>query len=266
MLETSEIFNLFYRLVELRSRDDIVRALIKCLNYDALGHPRIILSKCLTSANRAIRLYATRYLRQILLKTSHGSKSWIIDLLIGQVYDPNADVVDEAVTILDEACATPEYLHRLIAVFPALDHLGIAGRLLKSHVLAHEAGFQLSIAHDASFIHEMIAIWTSSHSSENASVAYANRMTFLPSFSAKDAGSNESSQNSLTILKRYSERHFLGDLAQTEGGAALLQDAVSLIYDRLCPAFDSNILVDPFLQADLWTIVSLFCKHKIRDM
>lgn len=50
LLERFKIFTAFYRVSELRSREDLVKLIIENIDYTQDGHPRILLSKALTSS------------------------------------------------------------------------------------------------------------------------------------------------------------------------------------------------------------------------
>jgi len=49
LLEKFHIFTAFYRLSELRSREDLIKGIVENLDYSMDGHARIVLSKALTS-------------------------------------------------------------------------------------------------------------------------------------------------------------------------------------------------------------------------
>eukprot|EP00158_Paraphelidium_tribonemae_P007702 Partr_v1_DN28334_c0_g1_i2_m78546 putative RPTOR independent companion of MTOR, complex 2 len=97
LLEKFKIIDSFYHLTELRSRDDLVKGIITCMNYRRDGHPRIILSKVMTSGYKHIRLFATAFLRKLVLTDSHQFSDWGVRLLITQLYDPAIEVCETAV-------------------------------------------------------------------------------------------------------------------------------------------------------------------------
>ena len=49
LLEKFKIFSSFYYMSELRSREDLIKRIIENIDYSVDGHPRIVLSKALTS-------------------------------------------------------------------------------------------------------------------------------------------------------------------------------------------------------------------------
>ena len=106
------------------------------------GHPRIVLSKALTSsykvwaslfagfianmASQHIRLYATRQLGEMILH-SPTANTWTLRLLLTQLYDPAMEVCELATQFLEEACESVDILQLVVAMQPTLDHLGAVG-------------------------------------------------------------------------------------------------------------------------------------------
>jgi hypothetical protein len=60
-------------------------------------------------------------------KEEYGHSEWAIQLLITQLYDPEVEVCETAVKILEEACNRMECLEYVVKCCPALDHLGEIG-------------------------------------------------------------------------------------------------------------------------------------------
>lgn len=52
---------------------------------------------------------------------------WAIRLLVTQLYDPEVEVCEVAVQILEEACYERVHLEYVVRCRPALDHLGEIG-------------------------------------------------------------------------------------------------------------------------------------------
>lgn len=50
LLERFKFFTAFYRVSELRSREDLIKLIIENIDYSQEGHSRILLSKALTSS------------------------------------------------------------------------------------------------------------------------------------------------------------------------------------------------------------------------
>ena len=58
---------------------------------------------------------------------SVNDAKWAIRLLITQLYDPEVEVCEVAVRILEEACNQTYHLEYVVKCRPALDHLGEIG-------------------------------------------------------------------------------------------------------------------------------------------
>jgi rapamycin-insensitive companion of mTOR len=115
------------------------------------GHPRIVLSKALTSSDvvssatsnapfirfihfpQRTRLYATNHLGD-LIRDSITPVAWTLRLLLTQIYDQAPEVCELAIQFLEEACDAMEVLQLVVEMQPTMDHLGEFGHplLLKS--------------------------------------------------------------------------------------------------------------------------------------
>jgi rapamycin-insensitive companion of mTOR len=126
MLAQHNIFTSFYHILDLRSREDLIRLIITELDYTHDSHPRIILSKALTTCGKEIRLFATEHLPKLVEAGGNVAK-WAITLLVTQLYDPSLDVCRLAVRICTGICARVELLEYLVQLRPMLDHLGEIG-------------------------------------------------------------------------------------------------------------------------------------------
>ena len=111
---------------------------------NSAGHPRLLLSKALTSSYKVrflpvrfitltlrqhVRIFATSHLGKLIREAS-GSFDWLIRLLLTQLYDASVDVCHLAVQLLEEACEIPEHLEIVVAMRPSIDHLGEIGEPL----------------------------------------------------------------------------------------------------------------------------------------
>ena len=149
MLERWRIINMFYHVVELRDRDDLVKALLTSLDYTLDSHPRIILAKAMISGSKQIRIIATRILRKYaVLPMGSGANAsqnecsgWAIRLLVTQLYDPEIEVCEVAIKLLEEACNDDESLEYVVKCRPALDHLGEIGAPLLLRFLSTSVGY-----------------------------------------------------------------------------------------------------------------------------
>jgi hypothetical protein len=147
ILERWKVINMFYHIVELHNRDDMIRALLSNMDYSLDGHLRIIISKAMTSCSKDIRIFATRLLRKYATKSirngesSTGIAEWAIRLLVTQLYDPEIEVCEVAIKILEEACNQKQSLEYVVKCRPALDHLGEIGAPLLLRFLSTSVGY-----------------------------------------------------------------------------------------------------------------------------
>ena len=142
------IINMFYHIVELKDRDDLIRALLTNLDYTLDSHPRIILSKAMTAGSKHMRITATRMLRKYAIMpiqtqtvVGGGAAEWAIRLLVGQLYDPEIEVCEVAIKALEEACNNITSLEYVVKCRPALDHLGEIGAPLLLRFLSTSVGY-----------------------------------------------------------------------------------------------------------------------------
>ena len=84
---------------------------------------------------QTIRVFSTKLLRKYATTEPVGDSQstassvayWAIRLLVTQLYDPQMEVSEVAVQILEEACNRMQYLEYVVKCRPALDHLGEIG-------------------------------------------------------------------------------------------------------------------------------------------
>lgn len=147
ILERWKIINMFYHIVELRNRDDLIRCLLTNLDYTLDSHPRIILSKAMIAGSKAMRIVATKIIRQYAIEpigstaNGGGPAEWAIKLLVSQLYDPEIEVCEVAIKILEEACERTDSLEYVVKCRPALDHLGEIGAPLLLRFLSTSVGY-----------------------------------------------------------------------------------------------------------------------------
>ncbi|KAI9828974.1 MAG: hypothetical protein M1819_006473 [Sarea resinae] len=150
MMERWHIINMFYHIIELPDRDDLIRTLLINMDFTLDSHLRVILSKALTTCSKEIRNYSTKLLRKYATGNITSSKSpttgtenaeWAIRLLVTQLYDPDVEVCGVAVKILEEACNRKHCLEFVVKCRPALDHLGEIGAPLLLRFLSTSVGY-----------------------------------------------------------------------------------------------------------------------------
>ncbi|KAL8823092.1 MAG: hypothetical protein Q9191_006183 [Dirinaria sp. TL-2023a] len=151
MIERWRMINMFYHIMDLEGRDDLVQALLGNMDFTLDSHLRVMLSKALTACPKGIRIYATRLLRKYVttVAASEGTQNsgslrsqWAIRLLVTQLYDPEVQVCETAVQILEEACNRRSHLEYVVQCRPALDHLGEIGAPLLLRFLSTSLGYQ----------------------------------------------------------------------------------------------------------------------------
>lgn len=151
MIERWRIINMFYHIVELRSRVDLVQVLLGSMDFSLDSHLRVMLSKALTACSKPVRIFSTKLLRKYATRkpqstsssvADSGNAEWAIRLLVTQLYDPEVEVCEVAVQILEEACNQLHYLEYVVRCRPALDHLGEIGAPLLLRFLSTSLGYQ----------------------------------------------------------------------------------------------------------------------------
>ncbi|KAF9126477.1 hypothetical protein BGW39_006597 [Mortierella sp. 14UC] len=260
LLEKFKIFNLYYRLSELRSRDDIIKKIITSMDYSMDGHPRVILSKIMTSGYKHIRLFATQHLGAVLKNDRVDSSDWGIRLLYTQLCDPSSDVSHMAVRALDDACAHHKNLDLLIRLRPNLDHLGEAGSPLLLRFLSTSKGFQH--LHDISYIEGEMDEWFMFANRQymiqtEVKLAKAMELQRYNPFSEDGKFENEA-ELQLARAKQVLGSHFYGELTKTEEGCQLLRakghfsDYARYIREHCAESKDLNTIGE--LKSILWAV------------
>ena len=148
MMERWHMLNMFYHIVELRDRNDLIQTLLGNMDYTLQSHLRVILSKALTMGSKEIRVFATKLLRKYTTGNSPMSAElevdhmdWVVKLMVTQLYDPDVTVCQIAVKILEEACNQRGYLEFVVRCRPSLDHLGEIGAPLLLRFLSTSVGY-----------------------------------------------------------------------------------------------------------------------------
>ena len=135
MIERWHMINMFYHIMELDGREDLIRILLSNMDFSLDSHLRVMLSKALTSCTKSVRIYSTRLLRKYTTSLTQGAGQdlsqegceWAIRLLVTQLYDPEVQVCEIAVQILEQVCNQRAQLEYVVRCRPALDHLGAIG-------------------------------------------------------------------------------------------------------------------------------------------
>ncbi|KAI9140964.1 Rapamycin-insensitive companion of mTOR, N-term-domain-containing protein [Paraphysoderma sedebokerense] len=252
LLEGFKLFSLYYYLTELRSRDDIIKTIIRTMDFKMYlssssfprhltsvfdfssltgvcreGHSRTLLCKVMTSGTKPIRLFATSYLRQLLRMQYDDFAEWGVPLLITQLYDPSIEIAQVAVSVLDEACNIPENLKTLVKLKPSLDHLGEIGNPLLLRFLSTSTGFKY--LNDMGYVEEEMKMWF-----ENGNIHYVLRLelSMTKALNKKRINANPFERSKFEEADDsedchgydgMTQPHFYGELTKTEEGCTLLR-------------------------------------------
>ncbi|KAJ3825070.1 Rapamycin-insensitive companion of mTOR, N-term-domain-containing protein [Lentinula raphanica] len=212
ILENYKIFTAFYHLSDLKSREDLIKGIIKNLDYSTDGHPRIVLSKALTSSHKRVQVYATQHLGE-LIRNSPSANSWTLRLLLTQLYDPSVEVRKLAVEYLEEACESKDILEMVVEMRPVMDHLGELGNALLLKFMSTPTGFRY--LYDAGYIDREMDIWFEEHN-----IYYVVQVEV---FLAQVLSANEEEEHTLGFEGTVPP-HFYGEMAKTELGCQVLQE------------------------------------------
>ncbi|KAF8272211.1 Rapamycin-insensitive companion of mTOR, N-term-domain-containing protein [Lactarius quietus] len=210
----AKLFTAFYHLSELRSREDLIKGIIENIDYSIDGHPRIVLSKALTSSYKHIRLYATKHLSEMILH-SPTANTWTLRLLLTQLYDPAMEVCQLATQFLEEACESVDILRLVVAMQPTLDHLGDVGHGLLLKFMSTPVGFRYLF--DSGYIYREMDIWfheRNIHYVVEIEVWLAKTMEFIP----------VDDEDDIPSFDGVVPPHFYGEMAKTELGCQVLHE------------------------------------------
>jgi hypothetical protein len=232
ILERWKIINMFYHIIELGNRDDLIRALLSNMDYTLDGHLRIILSKAMTSCSKQIRIFSTRLLRKYATKSMHATDStgatsgiaeWAIRLLVTQLYDPEIEVCEVAIKILEEACNQKHSLEYVVKCRPALDHLGEIGAPLLLRFLSTSVGYHYLDGLD--YITKEMDDWFLGRNDTYVSLIEASMARGLADIPEKPQPQTQMSYDDTPEHQEYGlvPPHFYRELTRTEEGCKLLE-------------------------------------------
>lgn len=261
ILERWRVINMFYHIVELIDRDDLIKTLLSNMDYTLDGHIRIIISKAMTSCSKEIRIFATRLLRKYATKlmqltNSTGVAEWAIRLLVTQLYDPDVEVCEVAIKILEEACNQTESLEFVVKCRPALDHLGEIGAPLLLRFLSTSVGYHYLDGLD--YITREMDDWFLGRNDTYVTLIEASMARALA-----DIPEKPSAQLSYDDTPEHAEYgvvppHFYRELTRTKEGCKLLKqkghfdEFVATIRDFAMEDDDSEIILK--VKGCLWAV------------
>ncbi|KAL4073251.1 Rapamycin-insensitive companion of mTOR, N-term-domain-containing protein [Scleroderma yunnanense] len=214
LMEKTKIFTAFYHLIDLRNRDDLISAVITNLDYTIDGHPRVVLSKALTSSDTHIRLFATHHLGE-LIRNSPTPMAWTLRLLLTQLYDPAPEVIEVAIQYLEEACESMEVLELVVEMQPTLDHMGDIGHPLLLRFMSTPTGFRY--LYNAGYIDREMDMWF-----HERNVYYVVQIEiFLAKVFSSEAMEDD---EDILAFDGVVPPHFYGEMSKTELGCQVLSE------------------------------------------
>ncbi|KAL9596570.1 MAG: hypothetical protein Q9219_005697 [cf. Caloplaca sp. 3 TL-2023] len=233
MIERWHMVNIFYHIVDLEDRDDLVELLLGSMDFTLDSHLRVMLSKALTACDKRIRIFSTRLLRKYAtLAPDHGGSlgsrspssvcEWAIRLLVTQLYDPEVEVSEVAVQILEESCRWKSHLEYIVRCRPQLDHLNEIGAPLLLRFLSTSSGYQYLDRLD--YITQEMDDWFSLRNYRYVTLVEASLTRALATL--LQGPPRSSSFKPLSSPENGSlPPHFYRELTRTQEGCGLLRDS-----------------------------------------
>ncbi|KAJ7095819.1 Rapamycin-insensitive companion of mTOR, N-term-domain-containing protein [Mycena belliarum] len=215
LLQKFSIFTAFYHVSELEDRADLVKGIIENLDYNIDGHSRIVLSKALTSRFLHIRRYATHQLGD-LIRASSTANAWMLRLLLTQLYDPEPEVCELAVTYLRDACESKDILQLVVEMQPTMDHLGEIGHPLLLKFISTPVGFRF--LYDVGYIDREMDTWF-----HERNIYYVVQVeVFLAKVFSSSSFADQ--DDDPIAFEGTVPPHFYGEMAKTDLGCQILQE------------------------------------------
>ncbi|KAK9522489.1 hypothetical protein VZT92_018949 [Zoarces viviparus] len=230
LLEKCGLFQCLLNLCCVKNQDAVLKLAVSTLDYSRDGLARVILSKILTAATDACRLYATKHLRVLLRANVEFFSSWGMELLVTQLHDHSKAVSMEALDILDEACEDKANLHALIQLKPALSHLGDKGLLLLLRFLSIPKGF--SYLNERGYVSKQLDKWQKEYNLKYVDLIEEQLNEALTTYRKPVDGDNyvRRSNQRLQRPNVYLPVHLYGQLVHDKTGCHLLE-AQSVVPD-----------------------------------
>uniref|UniRef100_G3PDI0 RPTOR independent companion of MTOR, complex 2 a n=1 Tax=Gasterosteus aculeatus TaxID=69293 RepID=G3PDI0_GASAC len=223
LLEKCGLFQCLLNLCSVKNQDAVLKLAVSTLDYSRDGLARVILSKILTAATDACRLYATKHLCVLLRASVEFFSSWGMELLVTQLHDHNKAVSMEALDILDEACEDKANLHALIQLKPALSHLGDKGLLLLLRFLSIPKGF--SYLNERGYVSKQLDKWQKEYNLKYVDLIEEQLNEALTTYRKPVDGDNyvRRSNQRLQRPNVYLPVHLYGQLVHDKTGCHLLE-------------------------------------------
>lgn len=159
MMEQWWMFDMMYHITDASTgREDLVRILLKELQYDMPGHSRVLLDKVASTGSVPCRIQATQILGK-LLNRGEGDSNFACRTLVNQLCDTEEKVSNEAIRALTKFAKDEESINMLISYRPSLDGLGRNGQQLMEAIFSTPVGFQY-LQSQLNFVETEMEAWT----------------------------------------------------------------------------------------------------------
>ena len=224
IMERWHMINMFYHIIDLKDRNDLIRALLGNMDYTLDSHLRVMLSQSLTSGSKEIRLFSTKLLRRYAVDSDNlrvPEPHWPLRMLLTQLYDPDVEVCEVAVKILEEACNRRSCLEYVVKCRPSLDHLGEIGAPLLLRFLSTSVGYHY--LHGLDYISQEMDDWFLGRNDTYVTLVEASlARAYIDQASQKGTFNDELEDLSgIGLLPP----HFYRELARTQEGCRLLRQS-----------------------------------------
>jgi rapamycin-insensitive companion of mTOR len=263
MMGKWHMINMFYHIIDLKDREDLVETLLGNLDFSIDSHLRVLLSKALTAGSKETRLFTTKLLRRYAIRNELASSTgeaadprWVLNLLLTQLYDPDVEVCEVAVKNLEEACNLRNHLEYVVKCRPSLDHLGEIGAPLLLRFLSTSVGYHYLDGLD--YITQEMDDWFLGRNDTYVTLveaslarAYTEQPNNRNTFSSND---DALELEDLGVVPP----HFYRELARTDEGCRLLErsghfnDFASIVRDFELDEEDAEALTK--VKGCLWAI------------
>ncbi|KAK6442810.1 hypothetical protein LTR95_000916, partial [Oleoguttula sp. CCFEE 5521] len=260
ILERWRIINMFYHIVELKNRDELIMTLLTNLDYTLDSHPRIIVAKAMIAGGKSMRIAASKILRTYAMMpieptiVGGGAAEWSIKLLVGQLYDPEIEVCEVAIKILEEACNDTTSLEYVVKCRPALDHLGEIGAPLLLRFLSTSIGYHYLDGLD--YITKEMDDWFLGRNDSYVTLVEASLARALADIPEKPRSSLSDTAEPQNY--GYVPPHFYRELTRTVEGCELLrskshfEEFTATIQDFATESSDPEIILK--VKGCLWAV------------
>lgn len=216
MMEQWKMFSMFYHITEAK-RDDLIKLIIKDMDYTIPSHLRIIFTKVLTTSNLELRVFTTNHLSTLLHHPDENN--FIVKLLIDQLYDTDEKVVETAARIIDDYVMDLENLNKIVELRPNLFQLNKIGHSTLLRFLSTSKGYH--------YLNEYNIIGRELHEWINYKIfkyVYDVESMMISDLIQPELYNNLVFKQN-TSLSNSSPQHFFGELVKIDEGVQLINES-----------------------------------------